>query len=480
MQDLRPTAIYVRVSGEKQAADDRYSIPEQLDRLRKYCEAQGWKVAREYVDPGHSGSNINRPAMQDMVTDIKAGRIKRVVVLKLDRLSRSQRDTMFLIEDVFKKNDVAFVSLSEMFDTSTPFGIAMIGILSVFAQLERENIKDRMSMGRLGRAKRGLWRGGSNVPTGYRFEDGQLVVDEYEAAQVREIFRLFLAGKAYHAIGLYMQSRYTTKHGNYTGAGVIPKMLANPLYIGKIKYGDQVFDGQHEPIIDMDTWNRAQARLEMLNQKMPYHLKYPFRGNHLLSGLLWCGNCGARYCCRSNKNKYGQSYSYYVCYTREKIKGMSRAEVCKNPRWREEKLDAAVLEEVRHLCSDPEYFAAAAASKHSEDTTGRLLDDCEKKLADLEKQINRLIDLYQMGIDADNISQRLRAAQDAKIKLENEITLLKEKSPRNAVSGALGAIQELSGCLDDPADKEGHRRLVEALVNKIVVTEDGFEIDWKL
>lgn len=135
---------------------------------------------------------------------------------------------------------------------------------------------------------------------------------------------------------------------------------------------------------------------------------------------------------------------------------------------------------MRRLCSDPEYFAAAAASKHSEDTTSRLLDDCEKKLAELEKQINRLIDLYQMGIDADNISQRLRAAQDTKIKLENEITLLKEKSPRNAVSGALGAIQELSGCLDDPADKEGHRRLVEALVNKIVITEDGFEIDWKL
>lgn len=107
-------------------------------------------------------------------------------------------------------------------------------------------------------------------------------------------------------------------------------------------------------------------------------------------------------------------------------------------------------------------FLSTPSVWRATDTTGRLLDDCEKKLADLEKQINRLIDLYQMGIDADNISQRLRVAQDAKIKLENEITLLKEKAPRNAVSGALGAIQELSGCLDDPADKEGHRRMVEA------------------
>lgn len=480
MKDLRPTAIYVRVSGEKQAADDRYSIPEQLDRLRKYCDAQGWKIAHEYVDPGHSGSNINRPAMQDMIADIESGLIKRVVVLKLDRLSRSQRDTMYLIEDVFKRNAVAFVSLSEMFDTSTPFGIAMIGILSVFAQLERENIKDRMSMGRLGRAKRGLWRGGSNVPTGYRFEDGQLVVDDYEALQVRQIFDLFLAGKSFHAISVYMHAHYINKHGNYNRAEIIHKILENPIYIGKIKYGEQIFDGMHEGIIDSDTWARTQARLAEISRDMSDHYKTPFRGQHLLSGLLWCGNCGARYCCRSNKNKYGQSYSYYVCYSRERIKHMSRADTCKNPRWREKRLNAAILEEVRMLCSDPGYFSQVVKAKYAGDDTERQIAACQAKLTDIDKQLNRLIDLYQMGIEADNLSQRLQQAQNAKSKVLNELSSLQEKAPSNAVAGALEAIRELSGCLNDPDDHAGHRRLIEALVNKIVVTESGFEIDWKL
>mgnify|MGYP000730536442 FL=1 len=111
MQDLLPTAIYVRVSSEMQAGEDRYSIPEQIDRLRKYCDAQGWTIAKEYVDPGHSGSNLKRPAIQELISDTKNGFIRRVVVFKLDRLSRSQRDTMYLREDVFKAHDVAFVSL---------------------------------------------------------------------------------------------------------------------------------------------------------------------------------------------------------------------------------------------------------------------------------------------------------------------------------------------------------------------------------
>ena len=478
MQDLRPTAIYVRVSGEKQAADDRYSIPEQLDRLRKYCDAQNWKIAREYVDPGHSGSNINRPAMQDLINDINLGEIKRVVVLKLDRLSRSQRDTMYLIEDIFKPNDVAFVSLSEMFDTSTPFGVAMIGILSVFAQLERENIKDRMSMGRLGRAKRGLWRGGSNVPTGYRFENGQLVIDDYEAAQIREIFELFLSGRSYHSIATYMQATYVTKHGNYTGAGVIPKMLANPLYIGKIKYGDQVFDGQHEAIIDQLTWERTQQRLAEVSERMNDHYKSPFHGKHLLSGLIWCGNCGARYCCRSNKPKGGRPYRYYVCYTRERIKQMSKADSCKNPRWREEQLDAAILEEIHKLCTDHKYFETVAASQHPNNNISSNITACTEKIKDIDKQINRLIDLYQMGVEVESLSERLQKAQEAKKKLSNELSKLESNSFEKGLSDALAAIKEFGGCLNDPDDKVGHRRLIEALVKKIIITEDGFSIEW--
>lgn len=149
---LKSVAIYVRVSTQEQA-NEGYSIDSQIDRLNSYCKARDWAVHKIYKDAGFSGANIERPALNELMRDIKDKRVNLVLVFKLDRLSRSQKDTLYLIEDVFLKNDVDFVSISENFDTSTAFGRAMIGILSVFAQLEREQIRERTSIGRKERAK---------------------------------------------------------------------------------------------------------------------------------------------------------------------------------------------------------------------------------------------------------------------------------------------------------------------------------------
>ena len=149
--------LYVRVSTLEQA-NEGYSIKEQESRLRAYAESKDYQVVKVYTDAGQTGANLNRPAMQEMIKNITS--VDLVLVYKLDRLSRSQKDTLYLIEDVFLKNGVDFASLNESFDTSTPFGRAMIGILSVFAQLEREQIKERTHTGRIGRAKEGYYHGG--------------------------------------------------------------------------------------------------------------------------------------------------------------------------------------------------------------------------------------------------------------------------------------------------------------------------------
>ena len=138
-------ALYERVSTEKQDREG-HSIPEQKERLEKYCSVYGWKDFAHYTDAGFSGAKTDRPALNKLLEDIEKGRVKKVLVYKLDRLSRSQKDTLWLIEDKMLANDCDFVSISENFDTSTPLGRAMIGILAVFAQLEREQIKERMSM----------------------------------------------------------------------------------------------------------------------------------------------------------------------------------------------------------------------------------------------------------------------------------------------------------------------------------------------
>ena len=196
-------ALYVRVSTEAQA-EEGYSVGAQSERLQSYCKAMGWNSQELYVDGGFSGSNLERPQMQRLIGDVASGRVAAVLVYKLDRLSRSQKDTLYLIEDVFMPHGVDFISLNESIDTSTPYGRAMIGILSAFAQLEREQIKERTAMGRIARAKEGK-RMGSRPPIGYDYDRdaGILVVNDYEATQIRLIFDLYIGtpdrpGLGYH------------------------------------------------------------------------------------------------------------------------------------------------------------------------------------------------------------------------------------------------------------------------------------------
>ena len=196
-----------------------------------------------------------------MLDDIHRGLIDVVVVYKLDRLSRSQKDTLTLIEDEFLSNNIEFVSVSENFDTSSPFGRAMIGLLSVFAQLEKDQITERFTMGRIGRGKAGLYHGGPTAPTGYQYikgnktEKGKLIVDEYKALQVKEVFDRFLSGQSIHAIQQHMQERY----GGWTSHALVINILRNPVYVGKVRFKQQVYDGIHTPIIPVDVFNRTQA-----------------------------------------------------------------------------------------------------------------------------------------------------------------------------------------------------------------------------
>ena len=129
----KKTGLYIRVSTNFQF-EEGYSVGAQTEKLEKYCNYQEIDNYDLYIDGGYSGSNLNRPEMKRLIKEIQEGKVESVVVVKLDRLSRSQKDTIYLLEDVFEANDVGFISLNENFDTTTPYGKAMVGILSVFAQ----------------------------------------------------------------------------------------------------------------------------------------------------------------------------------------------------------------------------------------------------------------------------------------------------------------------------------------------------------
>ena len=296
---------YVRVSTEGQT--ENYSIDEQIQSIKAYCKAKNWNLIKIYTDGGHSGGNLNRPALQEMLREIRNKTVDAVVVYKLDRLSRSQKDTLMLIEDEFLIHQTDFVSINENFDTSSPFGRAMIGMLSVFAQLEKDQITERFTMGRIGRSKAGYFHGGGNSPLGYRYENGLLIIDPYQADIVREIFDRFISGQSINYIWTQLQGRHPGKWS----ATKISTILRNSVYIGKVKFKGVEYDGIHQPIISEETFRAANQLFSSPERtgRFTTAQKTPFRATTLLSGIVFCRRCGAR---------YSSNHGYYKCYSRAK------------------------------------------------------------------------------------------------------------------------------------------------------------------
>ncbi|NLN65185.1 MAG: recombinase family protein [Clostridiaceae bacterium] len=464
---MKRVGCYVRVSTENQL--ENYSIEEQIERLKAYCKAKDLAIYKIYTDGGYSGGNLNRPALQQLLNDIRDEAIEMVVVYKLDRLSRSQKDTLSLIEDVFLANNIDFVSMSENFDTSTPFGRAMVGILSVFAQLEKDQITERFTMGRIGRAKNGNYHGGPTAPTGYDYIDGKLVVNDYEAFQVKEVFRLFLEGQSINAIQKYMNERYTNKHGNWSSHTLVLNVLRNSVYIGKIKFYGQEYDGNHDPIIDLETFNTARKLLRSPHRENSKTLfqKHPFRANNLLTSLVYCKQCGAR---------FSGNHGYYVCYSRGKTdKRQIKDPSCKNKKWRIEKLDAYVANEILKLAFDKKYFEEKVKGMSEELT--HLPGDRTilfNRVSEIEKQISRLMDLYQVGgIPLSQITDRIAKLKNEKDALVEELANKEDKK---------FTIQKASDLLPNAEDilKNGDipkkRLYVSALIDSIEIDHNVVDI----
>lgn len=448
---------YVRVSTDNQL--ENYSIEEQTDRLRSFCQAKDIQIVNIYTDGGFSGGNTNRPALQQMLADIEAGIIEIVVVHKLDRLSRSQKDTLMLIEDKFMANHVDFISVNENFDTTTPFGRAMIGMLSVFAQLEKDQITERFTMGRIGRAKNGFYHGGSTAPTGYDYVDGRLVVNEYEALQVQDLFERFSKGYPLHNCWRYMQEKYVTKYGAWKSEALVRNVLKNNIYIGMVKFKGKSYKGIHEPIISTELYQTVQDILTRPRPNMPSCKRCPFKAGTLLSGLIYCGKCGAR--CHGEHGNYS-------CYSRSKgDKKYILDPDCKNKKWKINELDALVIEYISQLC-----FEEPAPGKKTlvkKDYSGRILE--------IEKQLLSLIDLYQVG----GISHEV---------ISNKIQLLAKE--KNALLEKMQEAKELPvEAKDCPFFKDKFLALIEkgnlperrtclaSIVDKIVINDEHIDIHLK-
>ena len=473
--------IYVRVSTQEQAAEG-YSIDEQIQRTTKYCEAHGWKIYKVYTDGGFSGANTDRPALKQMLNDIKFGRLNKVLVYKLDRLSRSQKDTLLLIEDEFLKHNVDFVSMNENFDTSSPFGRAMIGILAVFAQLEREQIKERMMMGKDARAKEGKYHGSNYYPIGYTYMNGELLVNDYEKIQIQKAFQLCVQGESSADIAKALnKAGYTHRHGEWNSRS-IRRILRNKTYCGYITYNGEHYKGQHEAIISEEMYDLAQkVRDEKEEKYRSANMRDGSAITSYLGSLLFCKHCGGRFCkwARKYKLKDGSEsvHNKYICYSRSKrVKAMVVDPNCKNKIWNMEELDQIIFDEIKKLSLDQSYFNQV----HEQVIEDATIPDLEKQIQKFDTQISRLMDLYTDGDIPKNVLQdRIHDLNDKKESLLLEIQIKKEatKKALNKES-ALELINNFESILNKGDFKE-IRSIITALIEKIELDNDDVFIYWQ-
>lgn len=450
---LIKAAIYIRVSTQDQV--ENYSIEVQRERIRAYCKAKDWDIYDEYIDGGYSGSNLDRPDIKRLLNDLK--KIDVVVVYKLDRLSRSQRDTLELIEEHFLKSKVDFVSITETLDTSTPFGKAMIGILSVFAQLERETIAERMRMGHIKRAENGLrGNGGDYDPSGYTRVDGQLILKPDEAKHIKRTFDLY---EQYHSITRVQE---VLKEEGYTVWRFrrYRDILSNILYIGQITFAGKTYKGQHEPIVSLEQFNRVQTLLKRHRGHNAHKAK-----QSLLSGLITCSCCGEKFVSYStgkSKDIKSKRYYYYIC--RAKRFPSEYDEKCLNKTWSRKKLEEVIFTAFQKF---------TVGQNHSQKKEKKI--NYEKLIKDIDKKMERLLDLFT---STTNISRELLEKQMEKLNLEKENLILKQQNSEREITISKEMISTINESLET-MDFKAKQVMINNFIQEIYVDQDNVYINWR-
>lgn len=470
--------LYVRVSTAEQA-EKGYSIGEQTERLENYCAAMGWTVHKVYADPGYSGSSIDRPGLQSLIHDIKAGIVEKVVVYKLDRLSRSQLDTLYLIEKVFIANGADFISLSENFDTGSPFGRAMIGILAVFAQLEREQIKERMSMGKVARAKKGKFAGGK-IPIGYDYIDGTFVPNEFEKILISEIFTMFASGISPKKIAKDLNDRGLQHRRGKWNDMTIRQILRNKTYCGYTRFREEYQKGSHEPIISEDLFDQVQRIMNRRTEMYNAVNARPGRATSYLAGLLECGCCGAKYAKHKQtvRNKDGSrvEYCYYSCNSRTKVnRYVIKDPGCKNRHIRMKDLDDIIFAEIKKLALDPSYVAEIRTAAPDSDRIPTLRNEIKK----LDNQIGKLVDLYAVGnVPVDVLQQRIDALNSQRSALSTELESIQTADDERISNAETVRIAASFADVLDRGNIDEIRQILFSLINKIVIDPEDITIFW--
>jgi site-specific DNA recombinase len=412
-------AVYIRVSTEEQA--DNFGVDAQRRRCEAFCEMKGWEIAERYEDLGVSGATLERPGLQRLLQDSANGAWDVVVTYKVDRLSRSVRQLCSIWEDYLSPNGKGLASCEESFDTNTPTGRFFLKLLGIFAEMEREAIKERMEGGRWEAARQGNWLA-PVAPFGYRrvVNDGKkaLEINEPEAEVVRRIFTWCTEEglgaptitDRLNAVGTPTASRFRQSKQQGYGfwqVATVSRILHNSVYCGEAylrreigrtnksrpqfdENGHQVWIPVPVPaIISKDLFDKAQ-RVRASNSRVSGGMSKVF-DQYLLRNVAFCGDCGAHLSGAAAWGAKGRPIRYYRCLRRSRQRPREREHGCKFKAVPAERLEEVVWRHVREAILNPELLAEHSSLDLQDAAALQTeLAQLDKNLSDLDGQRERV------------------------------------------------------------------------------------------
>ncbi|MBP2662737.1 MAG: hypothetical protein H6Q71_685 [Firmicutes bacterium] len=472
-------AAYLRVSTEEQA-EQNISLPLQQSRLLAYCESRQWDLFDFYIDDGYSGKDLSRPDMTRLINDAKSNKFDMVLVVKLDRLSRRQQHVMYLIEDILMPRKIGFSSVTENFDTTTPMGRAMLGIMAAFAQLERETIVERVTDAKKEAAKQGRFMGGTS-PYGYSHDAAtkSLKVDPLQADIVRFIYDEYLKGQAgYQGIADMLQARkvppHTAKEWHRTSISVI---LSSPFYIGMIPHKGLMHPGKHDPIIEIEKWEEVQRLKQSRGGPRPLP-----KNSGLLQGIVYCGECGARMRYKLVNQKSGTASRYYACYSQEGSPRYMVKDINCKPGYKFiEDIDNKVIDNLIRISVDEDYYEEIAKDIFKEVDTSDLEDaliKAKREHGGIKGRIDRWAAAFEsQAIEINEYTERTKELKDRRYFLESEIQSLEEriKAQSSKSTSRIDLLESLKNFkhIWEITSEEEHKSIIAGLIKRVNVFADG-------
>ena len=514
-------AIYSRKSVFTGKGD---SIENQIQLCKEYIQLHypGDNDVVVYEDEGFSGGNINRPKFQELLNDCREKKFDCLICYRLDRISRNVSDFSTLIEEL---NDlrISFVSIKEQFDTSTPMGRAMMYISSVFAQLERETIAERVRDNMIELAKHGRWLGGS-TPLGFDSEQlvyideemkerkmSKLTINKEEIELVKKIYDKYLElGSIHQVVAFLQQNRYKGKRDKYFSPSSVSKILSNPAYVKSNdavlehlrEKGIQVFgkrDGygiltynkrdnkfnkrditewvaavsKHKGIIDSDKWLSVQRLLDK-NKDKSKNMRLGTSNKSLLTGIVRCAKCGS-----PMRVSYGRNHYYYTCTRRIQSKGS----LCDNPSVNGANFEKAVLDNIINMDTS-KLLNMYSKNAKSIDSENKVIERVNNEITSKKKQLDKLTEnLAKFDVDVsdiliEKINTLSREIKELQLKL-NEVAVTVEETESNnrnteLVISTLNNFKENFNTLDDIQSK---KTLLNMIIDEIRWNGDTSQID---